>query len=134
MKICFPTQALNGLASGVYGHFGSAAGFLIVDTETSQTEDVQNLDLHHAHGACQPLKALAGRHVDAIVVGGIGAGALNRLSAEGVKVYRAAEGTVSHNLELFKQGHLPIYTAQFVCAGHGPGQGHGPHGNGPCGR
>jgi predicted Fe-Mo cluster-binding NifX family protein len=128
MKICFPTQAFQGLESQVYGHFGSAAGFLIVDTETMQTEDLHNRDLHHAHGGCQPLKALAGRTVDGIVVGGIGMGALNKLQAGGVKVYRAAEGTVSHNLELLKQGQLPVYTEQFVCAGHG----HGPQGHGPC--
>ena len=34
MKVCFPTETLQGLDSRVYGHFGSAPGFVIVDTGT----------------------------------------------------------------------------------------------------
>ncbi len=33
MKICFPTMNLEGLESRVYEHFGSAPGFVIVDSE-----------------------------------------------------------------------------------------------------
>ena len=50
MKICFPTTNLQGLESQVYGHFGSAPGFVIVDTETRTVEEINNHDLHHAHG------------------------------------------------------------------------------------
>ena len=60
MKICFPTFNLEGLESRVYEHFGSAPGFVIVDTETQTVEEINNNDLHHAHGMCQPLKALGG--------------------------------------------------------------------------
>jgi hypothetical protein len=60
MKICFPTENLKGLDSIVYGHFGSAPGFVIVDTESTDIEEIKNGDLHHAHGMCQPLKALGG--------------------------------------------------------------------------
>lgn len=66
MKICFPTINLEGLASQVYGHFGSAPGFVIVDTETQTVEEISNNDLHHDHGMCQPLRALGGREVDVV--------------------------------------------------------------------
>jgi hypothetical protein len=64
MRICFPAETLQGLESPVFGHFGSAPGFIIVDADTMQLEEIINEDLHHAHGMCQPLKALGGRQVD----------------------------------------------------------------------
>ncbi|MFP5214162.1 MAG: NifB/NifX family molybdenum-iron cluster-binding protein, partial [Acidobacteriota bacterium] len=81
MKICFPTETLQGLESAVYGHFGSAPGFVIVDTDSQAVEEIKNDDMHHAHGMCQPMKALGGRKVEGVVVGGIGMGALMKLQA-----------------------------------------------------
>jgi len=121
MKICFPTANLEGLESQVYGHFGSAPGFVIVDTETRATEEISNNDLHHAHGMCQPLKALEGRKVDAVAVGGIGMGALTKLQAQGIRVYRGAEGTVAENIDLFLKEKLPEFDAENTCAGHAGG-------------
>jgi predicted Fe-Mo cluster-binding NifX family protein len=118
MKICFPTENLNGTNSVVYEHFGSAPGFVIVDSETMGVEEISNGDLHHSHGMCQPLKALGNRAVDAVVVAGIGMGALNRLVAGGIRVYRAAPGTVADNLNLIKSSNLPEFEARFTCAGH----------------
>lgn len=119
MKIAFPTEEDKGLESAVFGHFGSAPRFLILDSEKDDFENVINQDKDHQHGQCQPLAALANRPVDAIVVGGIGAGALNKLNAAGIKTYRAIEGTVSDNLKLIKSGALPLFTLEQTCAGHG---------------
>ncbi|MGC9967326.1 MAG: NifB/NifX family molybdenum-iron cluster-binding protein [Syntrophobacteraceae bacterium] len=121
MKICFPTENLLGLDSIVYSHFGSAPGFVIVDSESKEVEEIQNGDLHHAHGMCQPLQALGGREVDAVAVGGIGAGALMRLQAQGIKVYRVTIGTVGQNMEFILKGNLPEFNATFTCAGHAGG-------------
>ncbi len=121
MRVCFPTVNLEGLESPVYGHFGSAPGFVIVDTETRAVETVSNNDLHHAHGMCQPLKALGGHEVDAVAVGGIGMGALMKLQAQGITVYRAAEGTVGENIGLILEGKLPEFDAGNTCAGHAGG-------------
>ncbi|HET6459772.1 MAG TPA: NifB/NifX family molybdenum-iron cluster-binding protein [Syntrophales bacterium] len=125
MKVCFPTETLQGLDSSVYGHFGSAPGFVIVDTGKMSVEEINNNDLHHAHGMCQPLKALGGFEVDAIVVGGIGMGALMKLQAQGIKVYRGAQGTVQQNIDLIRDGKLPQFSEEHTCAGHsGGGCGH----------
>ncbi|NLI80447.1 MAG: diguanylate cyclase [Deltaproteobacteria bacterium] len=121
MKICFPTETLSGLNSMVFEHFGSAPAFVIVDTDSMKVEEVQNGDLHHSHGMCQPLKALGGRAVDAIAVSGIGMGALSKLQAQGIRVYRAANGTVQQNVDLVKNGKLPQFDARFTCAGHAAG-------------
>ena len=73
MKIAFPVQEDRGMDSAVYGHFGSAPHFIIVDSDNGAFQAASNPDMHHQHGQCQPIAALSGNPVDAIVVGGIGA-------------------------------------------------------------
>lgn len=123
MKIAFPTQMDQGMESQVFGHFGSAEHFVIVDSKTGHVESLGNPQQGHAHGQCQPMAALSGRPVDAVVVGGIGAGALHKLNTSGVRVYRAVEGTVRENLSLIQSGALPVLTLDQTCAGHGHGGG-----------
>jgi predicted Fe-Mo cluster-binding NifX family protein len=118
MKIAFPSQKNNHLDSPVYSHFGTANYFIIVDEETDGLEAIPNADLDHAHGNCQPLAALGGKIVDAVVVGGIGRGALKKLQTAGITVYRAVAGTVADNLVLIKNGTLPEFTPDQTCAGH----------------
>ena len=122
MKICFPTSNLKQLESEVYAHFGSAPGFVIVNTETQAIEEINNNDLQHIHGMCQPLKALGGHEVDAVVVGGIGLGALMKLQSEGIIVYHAIEGTVNENIRLILTNKLPEFNSEQTCAGHSDGE------------
>ncbi len=121
MKIAIPVAEYRGLESSVYGHFGSAPVFALVDSETMVIEPIGNRDHEHEHGACSPMKALAGAKPDAVVVGGIGAGALFGLRAAGIKVYRFTEGTVADALRLLKAHQLPEIEENGVCAGHGGG-------------
>jgi predicted Fe-Mo cluster-binding NifX family protein len=123
MKVGFAVQGNEGVESKVYDHFGSAPVFIIVDTEEKYVATVNNKDLHHAHGACNPIMALDGKSVEAMVVGGIGAGALMKLQNEGIRVFRAVEGNVSENLELLKSGKLPEFAVSMTCAGHKDGHG-----------
>jgi predicted Fe-Mo cluster-binding NifX family protein len=124
MKICFAVDKDEGLNSAVYGHFGSAPLFVMVDTESGSFSSVGNRDMIHVHGACNPIAAIGGRGVDAVVVGGIGAGALNRLNAEGIQVYAAMAETVDENINLMKEGKLPVLSLRNTCAGHAGGCGH----------
>lgn len=89
-----------------------------MDTETCETDSTNNNDRNHIHGQCQPLAALGDQPVDAVVVGGIGAGALHKLNSAGIVTYRAVEGTVSENLKLFADGKLLKFEIQHTCAGH----------------
>jgi predicted Fe-Mo cluster-binding NifX family protein len=118
MKICFPVQQDEGFDSSVYNHFGSAPVFVVVDTETNGIASIHNRDQHHAHGACNPMKALDNQKVDAIVVGGIGAGALTRLNQMGISVHRSQAATVRENVSLFASQQLPVLTVQGCCGGH----------------
>lgn len=118
MKICFPVQQDEGFDSSVYNHFGSAPVFVVVDTETNGIASINNRDQHHVHGACNPMKALDNQKVDAIVVGGIGAGALTRLNQMGIAVHRSQAPTVRENVLLFAAQQLPVLTMQGCCGGH----------------
>ena len=118
MKLCFPVQHDNGIESAVFGHFGSAPKFIVVDTETNVVSTIHNGDQHHVHGACNPLKALDSHKVDAVVVGGIGAGALTRLQQSEIKVYKAQSECIGENVVLFATNNLPQYTLQGCCGGN----------------
>jgi predicted Fe-Mo cluster-binding NifX family protein len=121
MKICFPVEKNDGLESTVFNHFGSAPFFLLVDVATGEVTEVRNRDLDHAHGSCQPLKALSNHPVDAVVVGGIGGGALSGLTRANIAVYRAKGATISENLTLLAKGALERWLPSSVCGGHGGG-------------
>jgi predicted Fe-Mo cluster-binding NifX family protein len=118
MKICFPVQKNEGLESAVYNHFGSAPAFVVVDIDTNSVSTINNSDQHHSHGACNPMKALDNQRVDAIVVGGIGSGALTRLNQVGIQVHRAQGATIRENVSLFSAKKLPVLTVQGCCGGH----------------
>lgn len=125
MKICFPVSQNNGLESQVFDHFGSAPMFLLVDAKTSEIKQQINRDTGHAHGQCKPLKALDGQSVDAIVVGGIGRGALNGLNQAGLKVFQAQSGSIAANLAQIRAGELLELTPSDTCGGHTGGHEHG---------
>ena len=103
MRICIPVQKNEGSESKPYNHFGSAPKFLVVNLEGEEIEVIDNGDLDHEHGKCQPLKALANKAVDAVIVRGIGAGAISKLNSMGTKVYQGIEGNVKENIKLLKE-------------------------------
>src|SRR4030042_1262878 len=119
MKVCFPVLNANGLDSEVYGHFGSATAFLVIEMDSNRMTTINNKDQHHEHGQCNPLKALNNHKVDVLVVSGIGAGALSRLNQSGVAVFQAQRLTIKEHIALLKAHTLPAFTLQQCCSGHG---------------
>jgi predicted Fe-Mo cluster-binding NifX family protein len=124
MKVCFAVQENEGINSTVYNHFGSAPAFVVVDTEADKSIAINNRDMNHAHGACNPVEAIGGQQIDAVIVGGIGAGALMKLNAEGIKVFRSVASTIKENLVLLTEKKLPEMTMRQSCRGHQGGCGH----------
>jgi predicted Fe-Mo cluster-binding NifX family protein len=127
MKVCFPIAKDKRLASKVFPHFGSAPQFLIVDATDQSTELVQAPE-QREHGGCRPVDLLAPHGFDAIVVGGIGPGAIARLTRAGKDVFLSGAPTVEANLELLAEGKLQPCDPHGFCEspGHGRGAGHGP--------
>ena len=118
MRICIPTETSKGKEAQVFAHFGSAPFFTIYDTDKDAVEIVPNGDQHHAHGMCQPMAALTGKGVNAVVTGGAGAGAIQKLNQAGVRVYRAPSGTVADVAARFGGGELEEISVQNACAHH----------------
>ena len=118
MKICIPVVENKGMESTPYNHFGSAPKFLVVNLDGEEVEVIDNGDLNHEHGKCQPMKALANKAVDVVIVRGIGAGAISKLNSMGTKVFRGVEGHVKENIELLKEIKLVEFTANNGCNHH----------------
>lgn len=118
MKVCIPAATSDGLDGVPYGHFGSAPYYVIHDTANNTMEVLGNANQEHEHGACQPLQALDGHTVDAVIVGGIGAGAIMKLNASDIRVYKANPGTIAENVKALDEGALIELTPQSGCKQH----------------
>ena len=60
-------------------------------------------------------KALSGETVDAVIVGGIGAGAIRKLGSMGIKTFKAIDGDLEENLKAFNNGTLKEFSANHTC-------------------
>ena len=118
MKICIPTETNKGKEATVFGHFGSAPFFTIYDTDNGSVEIITNANQHHAHGMCQPMAALGRKGVNAVVTGGAGAGAIQKLNQGGIKVYRAISGTVADVAAQFAKNKLEEISVDNACDHH----------------
>ena len=118
MRICIPTETKDGKQAQVFGHFGSAPYFTIYDTEKDTVEIISNANEHHSHGMCHPMGALNGKNIDAVVCGGMGMRAVQKLNEGGVKTYRAVPGTVADIAEQFSKGSLEEITVENSCSQH----------------
>ena len=115
MKVCFPVKSNEGMESIPYNHFGSAPVFLVCDLDTNDVNTIDNGDLDHDHGKCQPIKALGGADIDVVISAGIGGGAISKLNSMGIKVYKAVSGKVSDNIDSFKKGELKEFDSTHTC-------------------
>lgn len=120
MRICFPIEKDDGLASTIYGHFGSAPMFLLVDTESNQATAISKT-AHHSHCACKPVGALSGQQVDSIVVGDIGVAARIQLQSLGLRIFKAQGATVRENIEKIALNTLPEFGDHENCGCQGKG-------------
>lgn len=118
MRVCFPINTNEGVGSIPYNHFGSAKMFIVVDSETKEVKTIDNGNLGHEHGNCQPIKALCGEVVDAVVVSGIGQGAISKLNSMGIKVFRASEGSIENNIDLLNRNELKVFDSTHICVNH----------------
>lgn len=119
MNVCIPVEEDRGTKSRVCAHFGSAPFFMIVDADTGSCRAIVNANQHHNHGMCTPLASLQGESFDAMAVGGIGAGALNKLLSAGIEVYLSDQSNVERTIAAFKAGTLRPVTMDNACAHHG---------------
>jgi ArsR family transcriptional regulator len=119
MKVCIPTETNEGLKARVYGHFGSAPFFTLVDLEGKSVEVIDNGNQAHAHGQCHPIASLQGREVEAVITGGMGLRAVQMFHDAGIKVFRAETGTVEDVVQEIAGARLKEITLDDACGHHG---------------
>lgn len=106
MKVCFPVLKDDGLQSTIYGHFASAPLFLEIDTDSGEVSSIPNCDRTNPDAGCNPFKALSGRQLDGVVVGGVGDGLLLMLNMMGFRVFEAQTESLRENVELYGKNAL----------------------------
>ncbi len=119
MIICLPTMGDRGLKEKVHNHFGSAGFFTIYNSDLKTVKTVQNRNVHHSHGACQPLSSIEDHKVDIVLTSGMGRRALRKLNMEGIKVYTLEGETVEEAVKRFEEGNLSELTVDRSCQHHG---------------
>ncbi|MGD8414975.1 MAG: NifB/NifX family molybdenum-iron cluster-binding protein [Candidatus Latescibacterota bacterium] len=123
MKLCIPTEDSAGLDAHVCAHFGSAPFFTLVDTESEEVELLNNGNLAHQHGECNPVSSIQSQSFDALVCGGLGRRALMKLQQSGFKVYLTGAPTVRGVVAEQRGGSLREATVEEACGGHSHGRG-----------
>jgi ArsR family transcriptional regulator len=117
MKICVPTKDDRGLASTLYGHFGSAPFFTIVNIESGQLEVVANVECQDHSGSCHHIDRVKSYDVDAVVCSGVGRRAFAAMQAAGIDVLTSAEGVVSDIVKAIRAGDGHRLSANEACGG-----------------
>lgn len=100
-----------GLDDPVDPRFGRAAGFVVVDLDTMETQYLDNGQSQvMAQGAgIQAAELIARAGVSCLLTGVVGPKAFQALSASGVKIVQNLEGlTVREAVERFKRGAVEI--------------------------
>lgn len=106
MKICISATGGN-LEAQVEPRFGRCPYFMIVDSETMQSEAVSNVSSGATGGAgIQAAQIVANKGVKVVITGNVGPNAFAALSASGIHIVTGASGTVKEVVEKFKRGEL----------------------------
>ena len=106
----------------VYPHFGHTEQFKLYQAEDGKIVSSQVVDTNGSgHGALAGF--LRDHGVDALICGGIGAGARNALAQAGIRLYPGASGDADSQAEALLAGRLQ-YDPDVVCAHHDHAEGH----------
>jgi len=118
-----------GLSGDISGHFGHTPFFVVAELTGDQIVSSRSVaSPGHGEGCSMP-QFVFGLGVGSVIVGGIGAGAVNGLAARGIEVIAGASGNAGDVLTAYAKGSLVL--GEPGCHGHG-GHGHDGHQHG-CG-
>jgi predicted Fe-Mo cluster-binding NifX family protein len=108
------------LDANVDPRFGRCAYFLIVDTDTLESEAVENPNIALGQGAgIQSAQLIAAKGAKSLLTGNCGPNAHETLSAAGVEVILGCSGAVRDVIEQFKAGRLSAATGPNVASQSG---------------
>ena len=108
MKICITYEG-NNLDSKVDQSFGRCQYFIIIDTDPSEFEAVQNQNVNGMGGVgVQSGQLVLEKQAKVVITGKVGPNASKTLESAGIEVILDVEGTVNYALERFKKGELKL--------------------------
>lgn len=103
----------------VFQHFGHCKMFKLFDTETGASELIDPQG--SGHGALAGFLQTHG--VQALICGGIGAGARTALAEAGIQLYPGVTGDADTAITALQNGTL-VYNPDTMCQHHDHGEGH----------
>lgn len=111
MKVAITTEG-----NRVFQHFGKCELFTVYTVEDGQILGKEILDANGSgHSALADLLRLNG--IDLLICGGIGQGAKNALSQNGIELICGVEGFIDTVIEQYVAGAL-LGNPDFVCSHH----------------
>ena len=104
MKIAVPIEGNEQIAQ----HFGHSESYMIYEiTEDRKIDDKESLITSTGHVCNSNVGGLlADIGITVMLAGGIGAGAVNKLEASGIKTVRGCSGNASEAVELYITGKI----------------------------
>lgn len=110
MKLIIPVES-KSLDAPVCPSFGRTPLFVCVDTENDNHEFLDNSAAASQGGAgIKASQMLVDHGSKAVITYRCGDNAAQVLNAANIKMYKAQDGTVSDNIEMFKSGKLALLT------------------------
>jgi predicted Fe-Mo cluster-binding NifX family protein len=120
-------ESADGLAGQVNGHFGQTPFFVVAEIAEGQVTNSRSV-ASPGHGeGCNMPTFVQGLGASAVMVGGIGGGAVNGLARLGIEVIAGVSGNVGKVLKSYASGTL--ISGAPGCHGHDH-SGHGDHDHG----
>jgi len=104
MKICVTAQG-NTVESQLDPRFGRCAYFCIADTETGDTEFIQNNPGGGGAGVAAG-QLMINKDIKALITGNLGPNATQVLGATDIALYRGVMKSVAENIAEFKNNSL----------------------------
>jgi predicted Fe-Mo cluster-binding NifX family protein len=111
-------------------HFGHSEGFEIYEVEENKilsTEFITSPE--HRHGAMPDF--LGQQNINVLIAGGLGQGAVTKLSERGIDVISGISGHPTDAVRKYVEGSLS--SSGVPCSGHDHNHDHDHHGGGGCG-
>lgn len=100
----------------IFQHFGHTEQFKLYDIEAGSITKEQVISTNgQGHGALSSF--LGGEGVDAVICGGIGAGAQAALAEAGIKLYGGVSGSADDAVKAYLDGSL-AYNPDIKCSHH----------------
>ncbi len=127
IKVAIPCLGEATPSSQVSPHFGRCDSYAIITVQDGKVESVESLS-NSTHTDCSsPVRMLAERGVELMLVGGMGMGPYMSFRQQGIEVRYGISGTVEEALQSYINNQTIPMTEETLCGCHGEGNHSHPH-------